>query len=182
MLTVNWIWQLPFGSNRRWDPGSKVADAIIGGWQFNGIALFRSGQPYTICINGDITNTGNTGCYARPVVTGAVELSNPTTSRWINTGNLDWPDFVPGSSIRQFGNSGRHNVRTDGVSNFDLSLFKQFRFSEARYLEFRLELFNAFNTPTFGTPSRVFNSAAFGAVTGTALRERNIQLGLKLAF
>lgn len=182
VLTVNWIWQLPFGSNRRWDPGSKVADAIIGGWQFNGIALFRSGQPYTICINGDITNTGNTGCYARPVVNGAVELSNPTTSRWINTGNLDWPDFVPGTSIRQFGNSGRHNVRTDGVSNFDLSLFKQFRFSETRYLEFRLELFNAFNTPTFGTPSRVFNSAAFGAVTGTALRERNIQLGLKLAF
>lgn len=182
VLTVNWIWQLPFGANRRWDLGSKAVNAIVGGWQFNGIALFRSGQPYTMCINGDITNTGNTGCYARPVVNGEVELSNPTTDRWINTGALDWPDFVPGTSIRQFGNSGRHNVRTDGVSNFDLSLFKQFRFSERRYVEFRLELFNAFNTPTFGTPSRVFNSSNFGAVTGTALRERNIQMGLKLAF
>lgn len=182
VLTVNWIWQLPFGENRRWDPGSKAANAILGGWQFNGIALFRSGQPYTMCINGDITNTGNTGCYARPVVNGQVELSNPTTDRWINTGALDWPEFVPGSTIRQFGNSGRHNVRTDGVSNFDLSLFKQFRFSESRYVEFRLELFNAFNTPTFGTPSRVFNSSNFGAVTGTALRERNIQMGLKIAF
>ena len=182
VLTVNWIWQLPFGENRRWGPGSKAANAILGGWQFNGIALFRSGQPYTMCINGDITNTGNTGCYARPVVNGQVELSNPTTARWINTGALDWPDFVPGSTIRQFGNSGRHNVRTDGVSNFDLSLFKQFRFSESRYVEFRLELFNAFNTPTFGTPSRVFNSSNFGAVTGTALRERNIQMGLKIAF
>ena len=182
VLTLNWIWQLPFGSDRRWNPGSKVANAIIGGWQFNGIALFRSGQPYTMCINGDITNTGNTGCYARPIVTGDVEIPNPTPSRWINTGNLDWPDFVPGTSIRQFGNSGRHNVRTDGVSNFDLSLFKRFSFQESRYVEFRVEFFNAFNTPTFGTPNRVFNSAAFGVVTGTALRERNIQMGLKIAF
>ena len=68
------------------------------------------------------------------------------------------------------------------MSNFDLSLFKQFRISETKSVEFRLELFNAFNTPTFGTPQRVFNSATFGAVTGTALRERNIQMGLKLSF
>ncbi len=182
VLTVSWIWQIPIGSGRRLDTGSKVLNKIIGGWQFNGISLFRSGQPYTMCINGDITNTGNTGCYARPVVTGDVEISNPTTSRWINTGALDWPDFVPGTSIRQFGNSGRHNVRTDGVSNFDLSLFKRFSFQETRYVEFRVEFFNAFNTPTFGTPQRVFNSSNFGFVTGTALRERNIQMGLKIAF
>lgn len=182
VLTLSWIWQIPFGSGRKFDTGSNVLNNIIGGWQFNGISLFRSGQPYTMCINGDITNTGNTGCYARPIVTGDVEISNPTPSRWINTGNLDWPDFVPGTNVRQFGNSGRHNVRTDGVSNFDLSLFKRFSFQESKYVELRVEFFNAFNTPTFGTPQRVFNSATFGFVTSTALRERNVQLGLKIAF
>ncbi len=105
-----------------------------------------------MCINGDITNTDNTGCYARPVGSGEVELSNRPTARWINTGALDWPDFVPGRSIRQFGNSGRHNVRTDGVSNFGLSLFKQFQSSEAKSVAFRLELFNAFITRRSGRP------------------------------
>lgn len=32
VLTVNWIWQLPLGSGRRIDPGSKVFNALLGGW------------------------------------------------------------------------------------------------------------------------------------------------------
>ena len=182
VLNVSWVWQLPFGSGRRWDSGSNALNAIIGGWQFNGIALFRSGQPYTLSIPGDITNTGNTGNYARPNILGAVELSNPTPARWIDTSNVGWPDFVPGTSVRQYGDSGRHNVRTDGVSNFDLSVFRQFRFMESKLVEFRLEMFNAFNTPTFGTPGRLFSRPNFGVVSGTALPERNIQMGLKVVF
>lgn len=84
--------------------------------------------------------------------------------------------------MRQYGDSGRHNVRTDGVSNFDLSVFRQFRFMESKLVEFRLEMFNAFNTPTFGTPGRLFSRPNFGVVSSTALPERNIQMGLKVVF
>ena len=136
-----------------------------------------SGQPYTLSIPGDITNTGNTGNYARPNtnILGAVAVSNPTPARSIDTSMVGWPDFVPGTSVRQYGNSGRHNVRTDGVSNFDLSLFRQFPFMESKFVEFRLQVFNAFNTPTFGTPERLFSQPNFGIVSSTALPERNIQ-------
>ena len=125
---------------------------------------------------------GSVGCYAWPVVLGGAEFSNPTAARWIDTGIHERTGFVPATRVRYFGNSGRHDVRTDGVSDFDVSLFEQLKFSESRCVEFHFEPLDVFNTPTFGTHSRVFNSSNFGTVTGTALRERNIQTDGKIGF
>lgn len=49
-------------------------------------------------------------------------------------------------------------------------------------LQFRAELFNSFNHPTFGTPVSLFTSPQFGRVTSTVSTARQIQLGLKLIF
>ena len=85
----------------------------------------------------------------------------------------------------------------------DLSLFKQFKFTERWQLQFRAEFFNAFNHPNFGNPN-VFCSATsvtnpqcaapgFGQVSNTIAPilgtdsggpgdPREIQLALKLYF
>ena len=92
----------------------------------------------------------------------------------------------PGSTVLGYGNVGRHPpyARTDGVANFDLSIFRQFPFGEGRFLEFRFEFFNAFNSPVYGTPSANFSSTNFGQVTSTlgTIPERQIQIGGKIIF
>jgi hypothetical protein len=62
-LTVGWNYQLPFGKGRRWLSGGGVVDAVLGGWQMNGINIFQTGLPFTPTAN---TSTLNTGTGSRP--------------------------------------------------------------------------------------------------------------------
>jgi hypothetical protein len=55
-----------------------------------------------------------------------------------------------------------------GIAATDLSLFKQFRFTERIQLQFRAEFFNAFNHPNFANPSaNISVPGSFGKVTNT---------------
>jgi hypothetical protein len=74
------------------------------------------------------------------------------------------------------------DLRNDGVRNFDISLFKDFVFTERVRLQFRGEALNAFNTPRFGTPNTSVTSNTVGVITSQANAPRQIQLGLKLIF
>jgi hypothetical protein len=69
--------------------------------------------------------------------------------------------------------------------NWDLSLFRKFRFTERSSLEFRVEFFNAWNMPQFAGPDTNQASGNFGRTTSLRNPERaarEIQLGLKLHF
>ncbi len=74
------------------------------------------------------------------------------------------------------------DVRSDGVRNFDISLFKDFAVSERFRFQLRGEALNAFNTPRFGGPNTSVTSGSFGVITSQANSPRQIQLGLKLLF
>jgi outer membrane receptor protein involved in Fe transport len=182
ILTASWVYELPIGRGKQLTTGSRAADYILGNWQLNGIASLHSGQPYDVGIAGDIANTGNFNCcnnyYERLNVVGDPRLSNPTPEAWFNTNAFAAP------ARYTFGNLGRNALRSDGVVNFDLSVFRQFPLNEAAHLEFRAEAFNAFNHPDFGIPGRELSSPNFGRVltlaTGTAPRQ--LQLGMKLVF
>jgi len=177
MLNVNWVYELPFGSGKTWQTGNAAADYIIGNWQINGIATFRSGQAYTVNINGDIANTGNKNGYMRPNLVSDPKLDNPTPQRWFNTSAFTVPETFT------FGSAGRNIMRADGRANFDLSVFRVFPlpFREGMRLEFRAEAFNAFNSTKFSAPVSNMSNSNFGKVLG-ASGERQIQLGLKLMF
>jgi len=60
ILNASWTWDVPLRAS------SRAVNALIHGWQLNGIATFFSGPPYTVNINGDIANTGNASGYERP--------------------------------------------------------------------------------------------------------------------
>jgi hypothetical protein len=83
-----------------------------------------------------------------------------------------------------FGNIGSRlpDVRTDGIFNWDLSLFKDFVLTERVRLQFRAEFLNAFNTPRFSGPNTSVTSSSFGAITSQSNAPRQIQFGLKLIF
>jgi hypothetical protein len=65
----------------------------------------------------------------------------------------------PGAAQRfgtPFGDVGRNTFLGDRVENVDLSLFKNFRVTEGVAIQYRLELFNAFNHPNFGIPNSIY--------------------------
>ncbi|MBI3696614.1 MAG: hypothetical protein HY238_17465 [Acidobacteria bacterium] len=86
------------------------------------------------------------------------------------------------SNIRAFP-SRFTGVWADGINNFDLSLFKNFRLREKFALQFRLESYNALNHVQFDAPNTAPASTAFGAITAEKGHgQRQITTALKLIF
>jgi hypothetical protein len=68
--------------------------------------------------------------------------------------------------------------------NWDIALLKNFKFTETRALQFRLETFNTFNHTQFFGPAAVqgnIDSPLFGTVVKAA-PPRLVQLALRLTF
>ena len=84
--------------------------------------------------------------------------------------------------IYTFGNEGRNVVVGPGVNNWDLALFKGFRFDEKRQLQFRTEFFNAVNHSQFAPPGAVFGAAQFRQISATSHDPRDVQMSLKFLW
>jgi len=167
-------WDLPFGSGRRFLTG---AGWIASGWQMNSILQLQTGNPFSITVAGDQSNTGVNGTQ-RPNRTGHGILSNAEKKpeRWFDTGA-----YVL-NPVNTFGNAGRNTIFQDGTKLVDLSIFKNNYFGDGKYnLQFRAEFFNLFNTVNFERPASTVNGANFGVVT-SARAAREIQFALKFVF
>jgi hypothetical protein len=94
----------------------------------------------------------------------------------------------PGAAARfgtPFGNVGRNSARGDRLESVDLSVFKTFRLTEQFKLQYRLQLFNAFNHPFFGIPNSIqldnAGSTFFNFQENDGGR-RTISMGLSFIF
>jgi hypothetical protein len=174
VFSFNWVYEVPFGSGRA-VPLRGVADAVLGGWHINGIASFRSGQPFTVALGTTNANVGDGT--ERPDQLGDPNLSGSqsTVNRFFDTSVFARPAPLV------FGNAGRNTVIGPGFTNFDFSLVKNFRLAEQITLQFRTEFFNALNHPNFFKPVATFTSPAFGSLTAANF-SRQIQFALKLVF
>jgi hypothetical protein len=81
-----------------------------------------------------------------------------------------------------FGNESRTdpNLRSSGINNWDVSLFKSTPIAERIALQFRAEFFNLFNRVQFGSPGTALGTAQFGLVTSQLNQPRLIQFALRL--
>ena len=189
----SFLWELPFGQGKRFMSGDNVAGRWLGGWQFNGIVTLQTGTPFTVYANNDGLVDGNNPVYANCIgdpYAGATTNHNlyTTTGFIINPAAFSQPG--PG----QFGTCAPYQFYGPGIQMWDLSLFKQFKFTERYRLQFRTEFFNAFNHPNFGNPNADISSlGSFGKVSNTLAPilgtdsggpgdPREIQLALKLFF
>ena len=80
-----------------------------------------------------------------------------------------------------FGNSGRNILQGPGTNTADIGVDKNWRIRERGTLQFRWEMFNAFNRANFNNPNAVVGSSAAGTVSAT-YPSRSMQLGLKATF
>ena len=66
------------------------------------------------------------------------------------------------------GTMGRNIIRGPDSKNLDLALTRAFKSSSGRYVEVRIESFNAFNWFEWGNPNTAINAATFGQITSTS--------------
>ncbi|MGI8990498.1 MAG: carboxypeptidase regulatory-like domain-containing protein [Bryobacteraceae bacterium] len=177
-FTLSGVGELPFGKGKMFgSTWNSAVNAVLGGWQSNGILTLASGQPlfFYTAVNNSYTFGGG----QHPDVVGnPVLASGKSIYSWFNTAAFAQPaNFTSGNLARSY-----TGVRADWTRNLDFSLFKNFKFMERFNLEFRAEAFNLTNTPVFGAPGATINGANFGVVTGQSNLPRNMQLALKLLF
>jgi len=169
-FTGNWIYDLPFGDNRRFVPKGAWSH-ILGGWQWSGDFTVGSGLYFTPRVLGGGLDIGRgvSGSLRANLVPGeSVSVSNPTVLRWFNTAAFCTPDVnCPAGSPITFGDAGRNIIEGPGQVSMNMSLNKTIAIKESRALDLRLSANNIFNTVHFTALNTVVNSRTFGEVTGT---------------
>jgi hypothetical protein len=177
IFNVNYIYQFPFFAKS----GNAFERVALGGWELSGITVVQSGSPQPINYNGADTLGLGGGTSNRPNIVGPIAYPKTQTA-WFNKASFGAP-VAPwnGGPNDGFGNAARDAIILPGLFNWNISLFKNFSFTEKVKFQFRLETFNTFNHTEFNAIDNGFNDGNFGQVTG-AYDPRTLQLGGKLSF
>jgi hypothetical protein len=169
------VYDLPWGKGRRWLREGALT-TILGGWTVGSIMGLQSGGPFTVVTQTSTTNAFSVGGQRANVLRdGNLPSGQHTVARWFDTEAFLAPPAYT------FGNAGRGILRADGRAIFDSSINKSFYITEARYVQFRADMLNAFNHPDFAPPNRSLGSAGYGLVSAST-SPRTIQLGLRIVF
>jgi hypothetical protein len=169
-------YQLPFGRGKTFlTHANALTNTTLGGWQIQGIYTQHSGVPFTPTISTDVANVGLTA--ERPLWLQSGKLSNPTVSNWFNRAAYAVP------AAYTYGNAHANTLRSGTLHDFDMSLFKTVPlFHDKSALEFRYEVFNVTNTPSFLAPSGIIDSPTGATVTATSNDAREMQFAVKISF
>jgi len=181
-LVGSFDYGLPFGQNRKFLSDIKGWEQyVLGGWQLNSIVTVHSGLPYNIVQNGNNQNYPG----LRVNLVGNPKLSHPTVGpygQYFDPAAFALPTCTPPSPDCP-GDLGRNAYHGPGFFDWDASLFKDFPIKERVSLQFRFEVFNVTNTPSFANPNSDFTQkATFGKITSTYSSPRQLQFALKLNF
>jgi Carboxypeptidase regulatory-like domain len=174
-LVGSFVYNLPFGNGEKFAGGATGAkNAVVGGWQMNGIYTWQRGFPITIQA-ADLGGLNDAQGTNRADIVGDPSVDNQSLTRWFNTSAFAQP------AAGTYGNVGRNTLRGPGINNLDLALFKNVEFGHGMRLQFRFESFNVLNHTQFRTVSQNLTSANFGVITEARAARIN-QLGLKFIF
>jgi hypothetical protein len=183
-LTAFAFYEVPLGKGRSFGRTlNPIVNAVVGGWNVNTIYSLHGGFPLTIYGN-DNTTTNSFG--SRADCNGGPKY----IKQFIPGVGLQWFSPAPYSNpaVLTFGTCGVGTIRGPGLNRFDIGLQKEFPVHENMRFEFRAELLNAFNHPTFDAPNTYCGGSPGAACApGTGLvfgseGERNIQFALKFYF
>lgn len=186
-LSVNSVYELPFGPGRRFLNAGGVAGKVVGGWQLSGVATATSGRPIDILVDRSSSDLpdGNTRNQRPDVVPGvSIYPAHQTINNWFNPAAFTVP------AVGTWGNLGRNVGRGPGYYEIDTALEKEMPITERLAVKFRVEAFNLLNHPTYGDPgSDISQPSSFGVITNvlnpgaTGIgTPRRIQFMLRLEF
>jgi Carboxypeptidase regulatory-like domain len=167
ILTTSFIWRMPFLRGNRW----------LGGWSLTGIATLQSGRPFTL-FSGTNNLEGTNNNRVSAIAGAFVRDTSQATAVWLADG-VTRAQVTPAAG--RLGTIGRNTERGDGLADWSFSLAKDFSVTERIKLQFRGELFNAFNVTNFNAVDNVLVSPSFGRYT-SAFDPRRAQLVARIVF
>lgn len=183
-LKMTYIYELPLGKGKQW-VSSGPASWIIGGWRIAGTHFYSSGYPLSLANSAALGGVLFNGRSAATVSTYDGWLSNISNPNWQGSDRYFQPaSFFGPQPTDRAGNTTRHNPKARQPWNLteNFSLAKSFRITESARVDFRWELFNAFNRFRPSPGSTNVQDPNFGRVQGQLNEPRRMQLGLKLYF
>jgi hypothetical protein len=182
---INYL--LPFGGGRAYFQNG-VMSHILGGFEIDAIVTYNSGLPFSVSLASGANNGapswpnrigrrgkidhGNPQRFFGTTLcpTGATQLANGTSCAFqIPTANT-------------YGNVARSVLYGPSTKNWDIGLQRQFALYKENRLAIRVDAFNTFNTPNFGTPNTSLGSATAGQITGTVNDNRDLQASATFYF
>lgn len=207
VLTANFVYHLP-----KWGKGGNLLDhrgirLALNDWELSGMVIAQTGTPtqFTFSYSSGVSNlarqwTGNEEWGPRPYVT-QWKLSNPTDLQHFNV-NAIQPAVIPSVGLES--GLGYLSAPTTFFSSPEMTLMKNVVYSQdnRRYVQLRLEAFNAFNhhdytgigtNASFASPTNLTltnlplgvpggsTRFGFGALSGAAAGRR-LQISLKIYF
>ena len=123
------------------------------GWRLSGITRFSTGLPVTLIETDDnsLLGTSSAGAISLPIDRPNV-IPNRRRSPIRAPAYRTSTRHVYSGNDRNLGNARRRFFAGPGLNNWDVALLKDTLIKESLNLEFRAELFNAFNHAQFGQP------------------------------
>jgi hypothetical protein len=176
----NFVWQLPFGSGRRFLNNNRILDPILGGWNFSGIVRVHSGETINIISGRGTINRGGSRALTNTVhltgltipelqektgtfrdSRGRIVLFDPSligTDGRANTANFRNPGLLEAGTL------GMSAVSGPWYSATNIAVAKDFKIplGEETRVQFRFDAFNLFNRANFDVSSQPPSGALDG--------------------
>jgi hypothetical protein len=172
-FVINYYWEIPAQKYN----GFK--GKVLDDWSMSGIIQFQSGFPIRIQTQDDyelISSLFFLGAGA-PQLSGPLQILNPKKN-----GNLYLnPAQFSDPALGTFATTPRSICCGPGENEWDVTFSKKIALSEAKYFQFRADIFNLFNKTQFVNPDGNFSDTTFGQVL-QARDPRAVQFALKFYF
>jgi len=217
-FAMTYVYQIP----KETFTDNIIAKTVMNGWQYTGSWIWQTGQPVTVQSgvdsngNGDaagdraLTNpsvspalTGTTVSFVcRNAGTGATSVT--ATSGACAGGSANIVGYLANDPTAYFvqaqagviTNTGRDNVRSNGINQWDMAMAKNTKVTEKVNLQFRVDAFNIFNHRQYSPANAsVFAAGGAGSTYATLSDpnflkavnyfgggQRTLQLVLKVGF
>jgi hypothetical protein len=203
-LAINYSWELPSGH------AEGLKGRLVNGWAVSGVTIAQDGVPVTVtdsrggsiygfeagsaetstaqfCAGGAAGNAQASGSVKSRLHSSTVNGINGVGG-YFNTAvfnNTCTTPAIGSDGSTGYGNSPIGVTLGPGQFNWDISLSKTTTvggINENASLQFRSEIFNAFNHAQFANPVTNVAASNFGSITSTSVNPRLIQFALKYIF
>jgi hypothetical protein len=184
--TTNFIYTTPSLQGH-----SEVLRNVLGSWELSSIYTLESGQPFGIAAGGSANNSESQQFHDRADVVPGVSpaVHNGSRSQWLEqyVNPAAFTDNAPGT----FGNSARNLFKGPKINSADVAIIKNWKVQDRYGIQFRWEMFNAFNHTSFAVPINAgvtssdisLSTVNFGQITAVGpIPPRVMQGALKFTF
>ncbi|MGA8646118.1 MAG: TonB-dependent receptor [Candidatus Sulfotelmatobacter sp.] len=172
-VSVNTVYELPFGPGKPFMNEGGVLGKIVGGWELGSIGVWHTGHPLTITMinfSPDQLPDGNDQTTQRPDLVPGVPILLPGGVRDhtlpINPAAFAPPPPAPGGVadasgncvdtcglVGRFGNAPNGLLRALNSWQIDLAITKETKLTERVSMKFGAQVFNIFNHTQYGDPN-----------------------------